>query len=129
MRSDALFLLPGDSPLGLRLPLEILPYVPPASRRGIHPLDPTAPRGPLPDHPGGRRSPRFPRRAVVAKRASCMISGRSAPATPDLEATEIVRTALCVEPRTVCCTFSCRRSNDWKIISTWWPRSRRRQRI
>ena len=30
--------------LGLRLPLEILPYVPPASRRGIHPLDPTAPR-------------------------------------------------------------------------------------
>ncbi len=52
IRSEKVFLLPGESPVGLRLPLETLPYSSVASS-GIYtaPMDPTAPRGPLPRHP------------------------------------------------------------------------------
>ena len=61
VRTDALFLLPGDSPLGLRLPLDALPYVPANLRNTPYPLDPTAPRDPLPDYPGRMAEPEIPR--------------------------------------------------------------------
>ncbi len=49
MRSEKIFLLPGDSPIGLRLPLDSLPYTG-ASAAALYtaPMDPTAPRGNLP---------------------------------------------------------------------------------
>ncbi|HVU85946.1 MAG TPA: transglutaminase family protein [Pirellulales bacterium] len=99
VRSDALFLLPGDSPLGLRLPLEALPYLPPSSRQGIYPLDPTAPRGPLPDYPGRTPQPEIPA-AGRGRGADELHDQRTIrAATPELLSTEVVRTALCVEPR------------------------------
>ena len=48
-RRGQLFLIPGDSPLGLRLPLQSLPYIAPADYPHPVPADPFAERRPLPD--------------------------------------------------------------------------------
>jgi uncharacterized protein (DUF2126 family) len=49
MRRGHLFLIPGDSPIGFRLPLDSLPYLPPSERPITGPADPFMPRDPLPD--------------------------------------------------------------------------------
>ncbi len=48
LRRDRLFLLPGDSPIGFRLPLDSLPRIKSEDKTFIGPADPLAPRGPLP---------------------------------------------------------------------------------
>jgi uncharacterized protein (DUF2126 family)/transglutaminase-like putative cysteine protease len=48
LRSDILFLVPGDSPIGLRLPLDSLPWADPASIEPEFEPDPFAPRPALP---------------------------------------------------------------------------------
>jgi uncharacterized protein (DUF2126 family) len=50
LRRGHLFLIPGDSPVGFRLPLEALPYLAPVDQPFVIPVDPFAPRGDLP-HP------------------------------------------------------------------------------
>ena len=88
-RRGRLTLVPGDSPVGYRLPLQSLPWVPPASYPHVVPADPTAPRGPLPDPQELRRLSSSPdadarlRQEIVEQ---FMIEGA-------------VRTALAVEPR------------------------------
>jgi uncharacterized protein (DUF2126 family)/transglutaminase-like putative cysteine protease len=103
-RRGRLFLVPGDSPVGYRLPLGTLPHVPPAQFPYVVPVDPSVPRGPLPPNPQ-------PPAAVVP-------AGGDAPGRAQIEASftaatggqEIVeqqlsgidgavRTAISVEPR------------------------------
>ncbi len=56
VRSERVYLIPGDSPIGLRLPLESLPVATAGvSATYATPLDPTRPTDPLPHPPPLRR--------------------------------------------------------------------------
>ncbi|MFM2280047.1 MAG: hypothetical protein RLZZ444_2278, partial [Pseudomonadota bacterium] len=48
-RRGRLYLIPGDSPVGFRLPLNTLPYISPSWYPYINPTDPTIEKPPLPD--------------------------------------------------------------------------------
>lgn len=112
LNEERCFLVPGDSPLGLRLPLDSLPWIHPIDRVGEgEPLDPTAPRGALP-RPGtpppsrATASPSLPptiRRQYSTPggdpRRGATVASPSVPPLQKESAQGIVRTALCVEPR------------------------------
>jgi len=49
LRAERLYLAPGDSPMGLRLPLDSLPWVSEADYPYLKETDPTIPRPPLPE--------------------------------------------------------------------------------
>ncbi len=106
LRSRHVTLIPGDSPMGLRLPLEGLPWQRPERRRGVWTLDPFADRAPLPPHPGESARRRLPRRVVLPggpPRTETIheqeLSDRNRMPGPGESADWIVRTALCVEVR------------------------------
>ena len=50
LRDERLYLMPGDSPMGLRLPLDSLPWVSEGDYPYLVEQDPSAPRGNLPAH-------------------------------------------------------------------------------
>ena len=94
LRRGKLFLIPGDSPVGLRLPMKTLPFVKPSEFPFIHEQDPFAPRGPLPE----------PQRFLEAAPET---SGAERQAVSEQAAGDgAVRTALSVELRDgVLCVF------------------------
>jgi len=99
-RRGNVYLVPGDSPVGYRLPLGSLPYVPPSQYPYVNIADPTEPRGPLPDFQASD--------AIAAEQgghaqpvASFTAGGRVQDVV-EQELSELggaVRTALSVEPR------------------------------
>jgi uncharacterized protein (DUF2126 family)/transglutaminase-like putative cysteine protease len=92
LRSERLYLIPGDSAMGYRLPLDSLPWTAPGQDSVLNPPDPFAPRDPLPrtSPERGQSVPRFrPPTAADAK----------GPPALHQSAEGAVRTALCVEPR------------------------------
>ncbi len=48
LRDERLYLMPGDSPMGYRLPLDSLPWAAPGERQDVIEQDPFAPMAPLP---------------------------------------------------------------------------------
>jgi uncharacterized protein (DUF2126 family)/transglutaminase-like putative cysteine protease len=63
-RAEQMFLIPGDSPMGLRLPLDSLLWSPDKSESQIYERDPFADRPPLPAHDSSsvdREQSRLPR--------------------------------------------------------------------
>ncbi|MEX0728322.1 MAG: transglutaminase family protein [Planctomycetaceae bacterium] len=126
IRSKHLYLLPGDSPLGLRLPLDSLPVVSPRQSPPLAEYDPTESRSPLPPHRGLRTQPvlhsekfDLPPEKINEQQlqSSTKQSTKSAAALPktatktkppdeaaadeefDPNRTPVVRTACCVESR------------------------------
>ena len=90
-RTGKLLLLPGDSPVGFRLPLPSLTYIEPIDFPHVLPADPFAERGELPEpHPS--RQP-FRRGARVRSRT------RPERQTSQLATDGHTRTAIAVEPR------------------------------
>jgi uncharacterized protein (DUF2126 family)/transglutaminase-like putative cysteine protease len=64
LRRGNLFLMPGDSPLGLRLPISSLPYIPPEDYPYTVEQDPMAPRDELPVFDQAVAAPGAPPQAV-----------------------------------------------------------------
>ncbi len=125
-RSGKLFLQPGDSPIGLRLPLDALPWIEPEHYPHVTAPDPFAPRFPLPGPTQSYRRPdamtELSGQSVTEQRLGVLATSISAetsePAAavmePDHDQNGIdaptegrlpgrvaddVRTALCIEPR------------------------------
>jgi uncharacterized protein (DUF2126 family) len=94
LRSPHLFLLPGDSPLGLRLPLDALPWVLPADYPFVNAPDPMTALAPLPD--SQQHSKATPQLAEASPAPAPPINRRPEPSE---SADWIVRTALCVQAR------------------------------
>jgi uncharacterized protein (DUF2126 family) len=93
LRARHLFLIPGDSPLGFRLPLQRLPWEPASQVQQVWTLDPMAPAGPLP----------VPKRMFQAQmmgsdRPRVQRQTQAPPREPEAPG-HVVRTALAVEAR------------------------------
>ena len=111
VRADEMFLLPGDSPIGLRLPLDSLPWAPPSRTGDFFVADPSAPTAPLQPHPGRRAQPAIPaaepslviRSVSEGRREQDAIlanaSGYEAEGGSGNDADGVIRTSLCIEPR------------------------------
>lgn len=120
LRSERMYLLPGDSAMGLRLPLDSLPWESPTARQGIYNPDPHAypAQAQLPPlaviTPQSRRAlsssaaAHASRSPLVGKAhgpgpaATSPWVGSWSPGAGSPAPTTVVRTALCVEPREGC---------------------------
>ncbi|MCR9199508.1 MAG: transglutaminase family protein [Planctomycetaceae bacterium] len=104
VRPDRMFLLPGDSPIGLRLPLDSLPWVPQSQQPVLQPPDPLLDQGPLPEFDERPQSwlpgqPEVTGQVGVSQQQPA-IGSRPTDGEPNAtDPQQVVRTALCVEPR------------------------------
>jgi uncharacterized protein (DUF2126 family)/transglutaminase-like putative cysteine protease len=107
LRRGYLFLVPGDSPVGYRLPLGTLPYVPPSSYPYTNIADPTTISGDLPDfrdraRPAGTPLPVHAGRAQPMAHFTADAGNQQERVEQELPGDGIsgaVRTAISVEPR------------------------------
>ena len=93
LRREHMFLLPGDSPMGYRLPLDSLPWEAPGDRDVVTELDPWANRKPLPTKAEMHQRYYMKPDPVWGTRFA---NGTPTEQTVD---SSLIRTALCVEPR------------------------------
>lgn len=103
LRAERLYLLPGDSPMGYRLPLDSQPWVSAVDYPYQHALDPSVARAALPAH--AQLHPLRSASAAYTKMQSPTATGtQPTPAAPALgtSASQITRTALCLEIRQGC---------------------------
>ena len=121
-RPERCYLIPGDSPMGLRLPLDSLPYVNAGDYPHLNEQDPLEERTPLPPRPAkdlqrfvskepgsgpARNRGLIPPAGQIAGQPLVLGHSSGPEASPDStrvpargeSASWIVRTAVCVEPR------------------------------
>jgi uncharacterized protein (DUF2126 family)/transglutaminase-like putative cysteine protease len=89
LRSERCFLVPGDSPMGFRLPLDSQPWVRTGDYPFIHAPDPSRSFAALPPHSEIRRQIRQYDAAPAVERAPL----------PKESAADLTRTSMCAEPR------------------------------
>jgi uncharacterized protein (DUF2126 family) len=95
LREERCYLVPGDSPIGLRLPLDSLPWAAKTDVPRVHAPDPLQVQKPLPLHQRVLEQKR-----TVEKTVSKAVSKEPAPAPAPFEsAAGITRTAICAEAR------------------------------
>lgn len=102
LRRGKVFLVPGDSAVGYRLPLGTLPYIPPAQFPYTYVTDPTVERDPLPDYhaEAGSALP-----SASSDRTQRVSGVKASGPTQDVVEQQLgtiggaVRTAISVEPR------------------------------
>ena len=107
LRGEHCFLIPGDSAMGLRLPLESLPWASPGDQPQVTERDPFDAQPPLPPRqafvPAFRQSAAAGAKSLTNRPSDLSAAADSLP--PPREpvrgesAASIVRTALCVESR------------------------------
>ncbi|MHC0054622.1 transglutaminase family protein [Actibacterium sp. D379-3] len=103
LRRGHIFLVPGDSPVGYRLPLGTLPHVPASEYPYTNIADPTESRGPLPDF----KPEEFGGPEISADHTQRVTKVEDAEGTAPQDVVEqeigiiggAVRTAISVEPR------------------------------
>ncbi len=101
-RDGTLFLIPGDAPLGFRLPLDSLPWADPQAIEYDQPADPFAPLSELPPRQGSMPvAGAEPWTAAGASHAENGYAGLRPQRLPEVgrEEPDLVRTALAVEVR------------------------------
>ena len=96
LRSEHIFLIPGDSPIGYRLPLESLPWTKPEDVLYSFDPDPFAKRDVLPERPA-RKPDLFTGSPVVDDRHP--VAERGKPPEKGESASWVARPALCIQPR------------------------------
>ncbi len=107
VRAERLFLTPGDSPMGYRLPLESLPWTKPEDTEWSFEADPFAERDKLPDRPtrkqhlfaakGSKAAPA--RVAAIAAIGDHPPEAKPAPPEKGKSAPWVARPALCTQVR------------------------------
>jgi len=97
VRGESMFLVPGDSPMGYRLPLDSLPWVAPEDYPYPQYPDPMAPQDPLPRRPTVLPQMRAQQKTAVSPGKGQELRSQ-APEKGKSDAS-VVRTALCVEVR------------------------------
>ena len=88
LRDERCYLIPGDSPLGLRLPLDSLPWASAADQPSIHEPDPFQKQRVLPSY-----------KKILPQSKERRPATASVNPVPFQSAAGITRTAICAEPR------------------------------
>jgi uncharacterized protein (DUF2126 family) len=106
LRSERCYLVPGDSPIGYRLPLVSQPWTAAADYPFVHAPDPSRSFPALAQHAEIRRQFRERDAAVAADRpvaaersAAADLPAAERPPLPKESASGITRTSMCAEPR------------------------------
>lgn len=109
VRPEKLFLLPGDSSIGLRLPLDTLPHSSQLAGQSVYPSDPFASRQPLPPATTVVQRKQDAAEANGAKTTAVFVDldddqkwleeQARLRAAEKLDPNAVVRTAMCIEPR------------------------------
>jgi uncharacterized protein (DUF2126 family)/transglutaminase-like putative cysteine protease len=97
LRARHLFLVPGDSPVGFRLPLQSLPWEPAHQVQQVWAIDPMAPTTPLPVP-----QRQFQKEALQQTELEARRRAWESASTPSPTGGPVVRTALVVEARDGC---------------------------